>query len=206
MYGDDGDPQEEDGSDEGEGKYGLPLLTYHEEIYQSASRLIFILYAIASHSRRKHQGELTNRFLLQPSERLDIIPGRRITKDEAIAITTNRAIGTPHLNTDNNQADKPQDKEHESSQDDNRGEEATLGDEPEEEGDEGDSEGGDGDPVGEVPGGVEAQMMLDFHLHGADADQTARRREHDQHPHVQLDRRPVVPVDARDVALADVRG
>lgn len=56
------------------------------------------------------------------------------------------------------------------------------------------------------PWGVEAQVMLNLHEDGADADETAGGGEHDEHPDIELDGGPVVSVDAGDVPLADVRG
>ncbi len=46
-----------------------------------------------------------------------------------------------------------------------------------------------------LPWYVEVQLLLDLYHGREHADEAARRRQHDQHPDVQLDGRPVVPVD-----------
>ena len=61
--------------------------------------------------------------------------------------------------------------------------------------------------AGCLPWYGQVQLLLHLHLRCEYPDQTARRRQHDQHPYVQLDRRPVVSVDPGYApGLVDVRG
>lgn len=57
----------------------------------------------------------------------------------------------PDLDGNNDQADELHDKEHEGSDHDNGGQQASVRNEPEEAGDEDDAKRGDGDEVGKIP-------------------------------------------------------
>jgi hypothetical protein len=134
--------------------------------------------------------------LLQPSEPLLVAAAGILAKDEAVAVGADGAVGAPELYAGDDEAHHPQDEEHEGADDDDGGQQAALGDEPEQHGDVEDGEGGDGDEVGHVPGHAEAQDRLLRDKGREHAEDGAGGRQHDEHPDVELHRRPVVLVDA----------
>lgn len=79
----------------------------------------------------------------------------RIVPDEAVAVDADAAGGTPELDADDNEAHEPEHEEDQGAYYDDGGEQAALGDQPEEQDDVDDSEAGDGDVVGEVPAASE---------------------------------------------------
>lgn len=101
-----------------------------------------------------------------------------------------------------------------------------MKDEPEQEDDERDDERGHGDVIRKVPASQkrlahagkigsgrekniprhwQEKLVLDLDKRRKDANDGACRDQHDQHPQVQLDRWPVILVDALDAALVDER-
>jgi hypothetical protein len=95
--------------------------------------------------------------LLQPSQRLNSWPGRRLPAHKNITLRIDIPGGPPKLDTRDDEPNQPQDEEDEGAEDHDPGEQRTLRDQPEDEAEEKDCEGRDGDPVGEVPAGRKCQ-------------------------------------------------
>jgi len=89
---------------------------------------------------------------------------------DSVAVNVQAAIpvdatGPPQLDTDDDEADGPQDEEDEGAHDDDAGQQLALGNQPQHDDDEDDGERADGDPVGEVPGEGVSLVVSYAHTH-----------------------------------------